>query len=255
VDRILLLSRLDRGQHFRWLENERVKKSLKKRVTNPVQSQARKRVFIVEDHPVFREGLVQVINRERDLEICGQAGDAEGALKAIIRQQPDLVLVDISLPGKNGLVLIKELRKVNQRIKLLVVSMHDEALYANRVLRAGGDGYIMKQEDPEEVVDAIRDVLAGHIYVSEEVLAKKAQTPKKSREPAVARPLDELSDTQLQILECLGLGKDNTEIARNLKISPRAIGAEVNQIRSKLKFKTDNELIRYAVCWVEAGRE
>lgn len=218
-----------------------------------MRRQVRKKVFIVEDHPVFREGLVQVVNRESDLEVCGQAGSAEAAFKEIIREQPDLVLVDISLPGKNGLALIKELRKVNQRVKLLVVSMHDEALYANRVLRAGGDGYIMKQEDPEEVVDAIRDVLAGHIYVSEEVLASKAHPPKKSQESVAARPLDELTDSQLQILEGLGLGHDNPEIARNLKMTPRAVGAEVKQIRSKLKLKTDNELIRYAVCWVEAG--
>lgn len=216
------------------------------------EREARKKVFIVEDHPLFREGLVQVINRERDLEICGQAGDAEAAFKEIIRQQPDLVLVDISLPGKNGLVLIKELRKVNQQIKLLVVSMHDEALYASRVLRAGGDGYIMKQEDPEEVVDAIRDVLSGHIYVSEEVLASKATLPKNSREPAAARPLDELTDAELQTLEWLGEGKDNTVIARNLKMTPAAVKADVKQIRSKLKLKTNNELIRYAVCWVEA---
>jgi DNA-binding NarL/FixJ family response regulator len=230
-----------------------VKKTLKKRAASSELSQTRKKVFIVEDHPLFREGLVQVINREHDLEICGQAGDAEAAFKEIIRQQPDLVLVDISLPGKNGLVLIKELRKVNQQIKLLVISMHDEALYANRVLRAGGDGYIMKQEDPEEVVDAIRDVLSGHIYVSEEVLASKAPLPRNSREPVAARPLDELTDAELQTLEWLGEGKDNTEIARNLKLAPQAVDAEVEQIRSKLKFKTYNELIRYAVCWVEAG--
>jgi DNA-binding NarL/FixJ family response regulator len=230
-----------------------VKNILKQRAAKPVRGPVRKKVFIVEDHPVFREGLVQVISREHDLQVCGQAGDAEGAFEEIKRLKPDLALVDISLPGKNGLALIKEIREVNRRVKLLVISMHDEALYANRVLRAGGDGYIMKQEDPEEVVDAIRDVLAGHIYVSEEVLAGRTPAPKKPSESVTARPLDELTDAQLEILEFLGLGKDTAQIARNLKTSPKAVGAQVRQIQAKLKLKTANELIRYAVCWVESG--
>jgi DNA-binding NarL/FixJ family response regulator len=194
-----------------------------------------------------------MINRERDLEVCGHAGNAEGAFEEILRQQPDLVLVDISLPGKSGLDLIKELREVNRSIKLLVISMHDEALYANRVLRAGGDGYIMKQEDPEEVVDAILDVLSGHIYVSEEVLAGQAPLPGKSRGSVSYRPLDELTDAQLEILEVLGLGQANAEIAENLKITESSVDAELKQIQAKLRLKTNNELVRYAVCWVETG--
>jgi DNA-binding NarL/FixJ family response regulator len=135
--------------------------------------QVRKKVFLVEDDPVFRVGMVKVINQERDLEVCGQAEDAESAYGEIIRLEPDIVLVDISLPGKSGLALIKELRKVHRQVKLLAVSIQDEALYANQVMRAGGDGYIMKQEGPREVVDAVRDVLAGHIYLSEQVMAKQ----------------------------------------------------------------------------------
>ncbi len=135
---------------------------------------SRRTIFIVEDHPVFREGLVQIISGEKDLSVCGEASDADHALEAIARLKPDLVLVDITLPGKSGLELIKELRSRDSKVRILVVSMHDEALYADRVLRAGGDGYIMKQEDPEEIVHAIRDVLGGHIYVSEEVLASNA---------------------------------------------------------------------------------
>lgn len=239
-----------------WLETKRflsghsVVKSSKKRVAHAARRQAGKKIFIVEDHPVFREGLVHVIDREADMKVCGQAGEAESAFPQILRQQPDLVLVDISLPGKNGLALIKDIRKVNQRIKLLVVSMHDEALYANRVLRAGGDGYIMKQEAPEEIVDAIRDVLSGHIYVSEEVLAGKTETVQKSS----ARPLDVLTDLQLQILECLGMGQDIGQIALRLKLAPKEAQAEVRVIRGKLKLKTETELIRYAVCWVEGER-
>jgi DNA-binding NarL/FixJ family response regulator len=128
-----------------------------------------KRVFIVEDHPVFRETLARVVSREKDLTVCGEASDANQAFKAIDRAKPDLVLVDITLPGKSGLELVKELRAVDRKIKLLVVSMHDAALYADRALQAGGDGYLRKQGDPEELIRAIRDVLDGHIYVSEDV--------------------------------------------------------------------------------------
>ena len=124
---------------------------------------------MVEDHPTFCEGLAQILNGEPDLVVCGEAGTATEAFSQITELRPDLVLVDITLPDKSGLELIKELRQSGSKAKLLVLSMHDEALYAERVLRAGGDGYIMKQEDPEEIIRAIRDVLGGRIYVSEDV--------------------------------------------------------------------------------------
>jgi DNA-binding NarL/FixJ family response regulator len=215
---------------------------------------APRKVFIVEDHPVFREGLVQIINSEGDLTVCGEAANAEQALEAIPNLKPDLVLVDISLPGKSGLELIKDLRARNGGVKLLVLSMHDEALYADRVLRAGGDGYIMKQEDPGEVVDAIRDVLGGHIYVSEEVMAAKAKgAPARSSEPK-SRPLGQLTDMELEVLELLGEGKTNLEIARQLRLATRSVSAHGTQIKRKLKLKSTNALIRYAVCWVEGGK-
>ncbi len=212
-----------------------------------------KKVYIVEDHPVFREGLVEIVSRENDLTVCGESDSAEDALQAIERHQPDLVLVDISLPGKSGLDLIKELRAVNRKVKLLVISMHDEALYADRVLRAGGDGYIMKQEDPEEIAHAIRDVLGGHIYVSEEVLTSNPKDSLKLGAKAVIRLIDQLADTELETLELLGRGKSNRDIARQLHLTTRAVIAQCTQIQKKLKLKGPNELIRYAVCWVETG--
>jgi DNA-binding NarL/FixJ family response regulator len=212
-----------------------------------------KKVFILEDHPVFREGLVQIINNEPDLKVCGAAENAEAALRDVPRLKPDLILVDIGLTGKSGLEFIKEIRAVNRLVKLLVVSMHDEALYADRVLRAGGDGYIMKQENPEELVHAIRDVLGGHIYVSEEVLANgKTGSPKRSTKTKV-RPLDQLADSELEFLESLGKGKSNQEIARQLRLSVQAVVALCAQIKRKLNLKSVNALIRYAVCWVETG--
>ena len=210
-------------------------------------------IFIVEDHPVFREGLVQIISGEKDLSVCGEASDADHALEAIARLKPDLVLVDITLPGKSGLELIKELRSRDSKVRILVVSMHDEALYADRVLRAGGDGYIMKQEDPEEIVHAIRDVLGGHIYVSEEVLASTAKASLKRTSKPETRLLDQLTDLELNILELLGRGKNNHEIARQLHFDVRKIIAHCAQMRRKLRLKSDNALVRHAVFWVEDG--
>jgi DNA-binding NarL/FixJ family response regulator len=216
---------------------------------------APKKVFIVEDHPVFREGLVQIINSEGDMIVCGEAEDAEQALEAIARLKPDLVLVDISLPGKSGLELIKDLRARNGGVKLLVLSMHDEALYVDRVLRAGGDGYIMKEEDPEEVVHAIRDVLGGRLYVSEQVMAGgKKGSPARGSEPK-SRPLGQLTDVELEVLELLGEGKTNLEIARQVHFRPGTASAHCAQIRRKLNLRSTNALIRYAVCWVEGGKD
>ncbi len=227
--------------------------SLNSSAEAPVSSSPRK-IFIVDDHPVFREGLVQVINSEGDLTVCGEAGDAEHALEVIPSLNPDLVLVDITLPGKSGMDLIKELRAEKRRIKLLVVSMHDEALYADRVLRGGGDGYVMKQEDPEEIVHAIRDVLDGRIYVSEDVISGAAKPARADGTEETSRPLGQLTDVELEVLELLGLGKTNSEIARQLHCGAKAVGAHCTRIMRKLKLKSINALIRYAVCWVETGK-
>jgi DNA-binding NarL/FixJ family response regulator len=213
------------------------------------------RIFMVEDHPTFREGLAQILNGEKDLTVCGEAATAREALQRIDHLKPDLVLVDITLPGTSGLELIKKLRKTNRTVKLLVLSMHEEALYVNRVLRAGGDGFIMKQESPEEIVNAIRDILAGHIYVSEEVLA---DNPKFSTQPAgakaIIRPLDRLTDDELQVLELLGQGMSDPEIAGQLGLRAGQLAAAGRRIRKSLNLNSPNALIRYAVCWVESGR-
>ena len=224
----------------------------KKAAKHPSTTAPKKRIFIVEDHPVFREGLVQILNGENDLIVCGEAGSAEQALGEITRLSPDLALVDITLPGRSGLDLIKSLRARQGKVKVLVISMHDEAIYADRVLRAGSDGYIMKQEDPEEIIHAIRDVLNGHIYVSEEVLASH---PKKGARKPVARtplrPLEDLTDGELEVLEALGQGKSCQEIARQFRWKARTVETHCTRIRKKLRLKSTNALIRYAVCWLE----
>ena len=211
------------------------------------------RIFLVEDHPVFRDGLAKLLNAEADLTVCGEAGDAKTGLKNIRKLRPDLAVVDLGLPGKGGLELIKEIRAAKLPVKLLVVSMFDEALYAQRVLRAGGDGYIMKQEDPQEIITAIRDVLAGHIYVSEDVFTRESLKSSSAEEKAGA--LDLLTDSELEVLEWLGQGKSAEEIAQQLQLSNESVAAQTASIRRKLKIKNDNALVRYAVGWVEDSRK
>jgi DNA-binding NarL/FixJ family response regulator len=210
-----------------------------------------KKIFIVEDHPVFRQGLMQMLAAEPGLAVVGFAADAATAQQEIPKLAPDLVLVDIGLPGKSGLELIKEVRRSNRTVKLLVISMHDEALYADRVLRAGGDGYVMKQQDPDEIIHAIRDVLAGHIYVSDEVLAGADSSAALPPVDAIKEKLGALSDEDLEVLELLGRGRSEPEIARQLQIGVAAVAKRCQRIQKKLKLKTANALIRYAVCWTE----
>jgi len=208
-------------------------------------------IFLLEDHPIFRRGLAQILNDEPDLKVCGEAGTTAEALPAVLALKPDLVVVDISLPGTSGLQFIKELRKKDKRTKLLVVSMHDEALYANRVLRAGGDGYIMKQESPEEIVHAIRDVLGGHLYLSESVLGAPREARSQRAPKAKIRPLHALTDLELEILTCLGQRRSAERVARDLGLSLKAVGTRCAQIKRKLKLKNDADLMRIAVRQVQ----
>ncbi len=215
-------------------------------------AKAKRRIFVVEDHPVFCEGLVRLINAEKDLLVCGHESDGEKALKNISDLKPDLAIIDLGLPGKSGLDLIKDVRARKLPVKLLVVSMYDEAIYAQRMLRAGGDGYIMKQEDPPEIINAIRDVLAGRIYVSEEVLASGSG---KSPATDQAGLLAKLTDSELEILEVLGEGKSNEAIAGRFQLTASEAAAKFVEIQNKLGLNCINALIRFAVCWVESGAE
>jgi len=212
-----------------------------------------KRVFLVEDHPVYAEGLVEMLKNEPDLALCGQAGSAEKALRDIPVLKPDLVLVDITLPGMSGLDLIKRLRPKYRELKLLVISMREEQLFAARVLRAGGDGYVMKQQDPGDIIDAIRDVLAGHIYVSEEVIASGSKTSRKGHPQPRSRPIDRLSDLELEILGLLGAGKSYAEIASHLDLNAKSLSSHCAKMRKKLRLSNPNALIRFAVCWTGSG--
>jgi len=211
----------------------------------------KRKIFIVDDHPIMRQGLGQLINHEPDLEVVGEAEDAATALSGVMETKPDLVIIDISLPGKNGLELIKDIRAVQRQVALLVHSMHDESLYVERVLRAGAQGYIMKHEGGKKVMDAIRKVLSGEIYVSTAMSAKILEIFSNRRANAT-EPVEALSDRQFEIFQMIGQGKATRSIAEELHVSVKTVDAHRANIKEKLGLRTGNELVRYAVRWVEA---
>jgi DNA-binding NarL/FixJ family response regulator len=210
----------------------------------------KKRIFIVDDHPIMRQGLAQLINHEPDLEVVGEAADARAALTGVLEAKPDLVIIDISLPGKNGLELIKDLKASCDGVVMLVHSMHDESLYVERVLRAGAHGYIMKHEGGKKVIDAIRKVLRGEIYVSPEMSGKILEIF-SGRRPSSTDPVEALSDRQFEIFQMIGQGKGTRAIAEALNVSVKTIDAHRAHIKEKLGLKSGNELVRFAVRWVE----
>jgi len=211
----------------------------------------KKRILIVDDHAILREGLSDAIGREPDLEVCGQTGDAFAALELAGTSQPDLALVDISIGGKNGLELIKDLQAHHPQIAILALSMHEETLYAERVLRAGGRGYIMKQEGGQRVLEAIRQVLAGGIAVSPKVSAKVLNL--FSGQSSDISPIERLTDRELEIFQLIGQGRDNGRIAEQLHISPKTADVHRANIKEKLEIETNAELIAFAARWIETN--
>jgi DNA-binding NarL/FixJ family response regulator len=215
-------------------------------------AQDKKRILIVDDHPMMRQGLAQLIGAEPDLIICGEAENAESALDGIGALKPDLVLADISLPGKNGLELIKDFQALQPGLPVLVISMHDESLYAGRVLRAGGRGYIMKQEGGKKLMLAIRQVLDGKIYVSEKMSAEILETFSGRRAGTESSPVEQLTDREFEVFQFLGQGKGTRDIAEKLHLSVKTVEVHRANIKAKLKLKSGPELIHFAVRWSES---
>jgi DNA-binding NarL/FixJ family response regulator len=209
-----------------------------------------KRVFIVDDHPVFRDGLARIVAQVPDLVVCGEADNARQAFDAISRLKPDLVLMDISLPGKSGLELLQDVHAVNPELPVLVISMHDETLYAERVLRAGGRGYLMKQEGPEKMMQAMVKVLNGQVFTSERTTAAILDGISRPRSSASTSTIGKLTDRELEILTLIGQGRDNHRIAQDLHISLKTVDTHRAHIREKLGLRNGTELIHYAVRWV-----
>ncbi len=217
----------------------------------PSRAPAPKRsILVVDDHPMMRQGLSQLINNEPDLTVCCEAGTAEQALEFVTKSKPDLVLADISLPGKSGLELIKDLQALEPELPVLVISMHDESLYAERVLRAGARGYIMKQEGGKKLMQAIRQVLGGQVYVSEKMSAKILEIF-SGRRPQSSSPVGNLTDREFEVFQLIGQGRSTRDIAQQLHLSVKTVEVHRVNIKSKLKLATATELIRYAVRWVE----
>jgi len=210
------------------------------------------KIVLVDDHPVVREGLAQFINSEPDLFVCAIANDAGEAMQVIAQQSPSLVVTDLSLSGRLGLELVKELAAKYPTIHVLVLSIHDEELWAERVLRAGAEGYIMKSQATAQIVAAIRRILNGGIWVSPRVNETLLQKQIRSHKPMKGTPLDQLSDRELEVFHCIGRGMSMKEIADAFCLSSKTVEVHRDHAREKLGLKSSAELVRYAVSYVLA---
>jgi DNA-binding NarL/FixJ family response regulator len=213
-------------------------------------SETTQRILVVDDHPMMREGLRALISREQGLSVCGEAATVSEALEAAAALNPDLVLIDITLPGRNGLELIKDLHAIAPTLPLLVISMHDEALWAERVLRAGARGYVMKRETGPMMVAAIRRVLAGRLHVNETVSTRILESL-AGRANGIS-PIAQLSDREFEVFQLIGRGKGTIDIAEALHLSPKTVEAHRAKIKDKLNLKTLPELISFACRWLES---
>ena len=211
-----------------------------------------KRLLIVDDHPMMRTGLTQLIDSEEDLKVSAGVDNAGQAINAVSKQKFDLALVDISLPDKSGLELIKDIRTLNPDLPILVVSMHDEMIYAERVLRAGARGYIMKQEGGQKFLQAIRQVLSGQIFVSEKMSARILENLSGNQPGAASSPVRKLSDREFEVFQLIGQGVGTSDIATRLHLSVKTVEVHRANIKQKLNLATATELIRYAVRWVDS---
>jgi len=207
----------------------------------------KRKIFLVDDHPIVRQGLAQLLNSEPDLTVVGQGEDAYGSLRAIKGANPDLVLLDVSLKDSDGLELLKELKVQHPDLPVLVLSMHDESLYTERALRAGARGYIMKHEPPATLLSAIRKVLSGEVYVSDKMGATLLQRMVGGKKPSDALPMDRLTDRELEIFRMIGGGQTVKEIADKLFLSVKTVEAHREHIKQKLNLKSSAELLRFAI--------
>jgi DNA-binding NarL/FixJ family response regulator len=217
-----------------------------------VAKKSKHRILLVDDHPIVRQGLSEMIDNEQDLTVCGTADDLHKALDQISSLQPDLVLVDISLKSSNGIELLKNIKIRHPKLLVLMLSMHDETLYAVRALRAGASGYIMKQEATDHVLTAVRQVLAGEIYLSERMEKKMMQQLVGGRAARTGSPLEDLSDRELEVFNLIGQGHGTRQIAEELHLSIKTIESHRAHIKEKLNLKNATELVQHAIQWRES---
>ena len=212
--------------------------------------QADKRaVFVVDDHPLLRQGLGLLINQQKDLEVCGEAEEAQAAMQAIALRRPDILIIDISLNGPDGLDLLKNIRASYPDLPVLILSMHDEAIYAERALRARANGYIMKQEASEKVLIAVRRILNGEVYLSDRMANKMLQQYIGGSPAAIQSRIAALSDRELEVFCLIGEGCGTREIAEELHLSIKTVETYQAHIKEKLSLHSGRELIRHAIQW------
>lgn len=207
------------------------------------------KVFVVDDHPIVRQGLALLINRESDLTVCGEAEDAQTAMQTVVTVKPDILVVDISLNGPDGLDLLKDVRMRHPELPVLILSMHDESIYAERALRAGAQGYIMKQEATEKVLVALRRILSGEIYVSERIANRMLQRYIGSRSMGRPSSIGDLTDRELEVFRLIGEGHSTRQIAEELHISVKTVESYQAHIKEKLSLRTARELVQHAIQW------
>jgi DNA-binding NarL/FixJ family response regulator len=212
---------------------------------------ARKQLMLVDDHPMMRAGLVQLIDKQLDLQVCAEAGNAAEAIARLATLKPDLILTDITMPGRGGVEFIKDVVAAHADVAILVVSMHEEELYAERVLRAGARGYIMKEAGGENLLTAIRQVLSGRVYVSTEMSARILEGFSAKKPRGSTSPIDRLSDREFEIFQMIGQGKGTREIAGLLHLSPKTVEVHRGHIKEKLQLKDATSLVHHAIRWVD----
>lgn len=212
------------------------------------------RILIVDDHPIFRMGMAELLNQEDDFEVCAVAEDIVSARKAIIEFDPDLAIIDITLAGDNGLDLVKEISAGDKCIHILVLSMHDESVWAERAIRAGAKGYIMKREASESVISALRNIVAGKIHVSANMLALMLDKFHVKPDSPGAPTIDLLTDRELEVFRLIGAGLATREVADRMNLGVKTVGTYRDRIKQKLCIKTSAELSRRAVLWTERER-
>ncbi len=209
----------------------------------------KKRVFVVDDHPIVRQGLALLINQEADLTVCGEAEDMHSALQSVPAARPDVVIVDISLNGPDGLELLKHVRLKCPALPVLILSMHDEQIYAERALRAGANGYIMKQEATERVLVALRRILSGETYVSDRIAKSMLQHYLRGANVSAHSPISELTDRELEVFRLIGEGHGTRQIAEELHLSVKTVESYQAHIKEKLSLRSARELVQHAIQW------
>jgi len=222
-------------------------------VSEQIAPLVKKSVLVIDDHPLLRQGLAMLINQQQDMRVCGEAEDMRVAMQCIVQLKPDIVVLDISLRGPDGLEVLKTIRATNPDLPVLVLSMHDEALYAERAIRARANGYIMKQEATEKILVAIRRILDGEVYLSEAISKKLLQQFIDGTPSLLESRISILSDRELEVFRLIGEARATREIAEELRLSVKTVETYQAHIKEKLGLKSGRELIQHAIQWSLSG--